>query len=97
MKKIVFFAFLIRLFLIFTRAHPDIGNHVDWGIKFWQYGPKNFYEQIFWGVSWPNQPVGSILLFAVMAKIYQFFFGVFWHLNLKIAIFPSFIFRRPKA
>lgn len=90
--RIILVALALRLLLIFTPPHVDVLNHLDWGIKFWQYGPKDFYEQIFWGVSWPNQPIGSILLFAAVAKIYQFIFQALWHLNLKIAIFPSFIF-----
>lgn len=92
MKKIILFALLIRLFLIFTPPHIDVFNHLDWGIRFWQYGPRDFYEQIFWGVSWPNQPIGSMLLFALIAKIYTWIFQFLWQLNLKFAAFPSFIF-----
>lgn len=88
---VFFLAFLMRFFLLFTLPHVDVLNHVDWGIKFWQYGPKNFYEEIFWGISWPNQPPGSILLFALIAKLNLWIFQIFWWLNLKFAAFPSFI------
>lgn len=92
-KKIILTALALRLTLIFISGyHPDILNHVDWGLKFWQYGPKNFYEQIFWGVSWPNQPVGAIYLFGIIAKLYQMIYSTLWWLNLKIPIFPSFVF-----
>lgn len=91
-RKFVLIAAALRLALIFTLPHPDVLNHVDWGVRFWQYGPRDFYEQIFWGFSWPNQPIGSILLFAAIAKIKEALFGFLWFLNLKIASFPSFIF-----
>ncbi|MFH1561021.1 MAG: hypothetical protein ABID04_00375 [Patescibacteria group bacterium] len=100
-KKVLFAPLTFRIFLFLLVAlplaffggyHPDILNHVDWGIKLWQYGFKDFYEQIFWGVSWPNQPLGSMLLFGLIAKLYQLVhFLLFW-LNLKIPLFPSFIF-----
>lgn len=86
-------AFVLRLVLIFLAGyHPDILNHVDWGNRFWLYGPRRFYESSIWGVSWPNQPPGSIYLFAVIAKIYHGLFAALWWLNLKVAVFPSFIF-----
>lgn len=89
MKKILLFAFLARLILSFGRFHPDLGNHLDWGIKFWQLGPKNFYENLFWQVSWANQPPGTVYLFALMRKIYDLIFGLAWWFNLKISLFPS--------
>ncbi len=95
MKKkliIIFsFAFLLRFLLIFTPPHVDVANHLDWGIRFWQYGARDFYEQIFWGVSWPNQPIASIFLFALIAKLNFFIFQFFWWLNLHLALFPSFL------
>lgn len=89
MKKIFLLALLLRLFWVFGPYHPDLGNHLDWGIKFWQLGPKNFYENLFWQVSWANQPPGTIYLFALMRKIYELIFGLSWWLNLKISLFPS--------
>ncbi len=92
-KKIICLALGIRLLLIFVSGyHPDILNHVDWGIRFWQYGVKNFYEQIFWGLSWPNQSLGTMYLFALIAKLSQGIFAFLWFLNERIALFPSFIF-----
>jgi len=92
-KKLLLISLGIRLLLIFISGyHPDILNHVDWGIRLWKYGSKDFYEQIFWGVSWPNQPLGTMYLFGLIAKVYQGIFGFLWFLNQKIALFPSFIF-----
>lgn len=82
-------AFCLRLVLSFGSSHPDLGNHLDWGVKFWELGPKNFYENLFWQVSWANQPPGSIYLFALIRKIYELIFGLSWWLNLKIPLFPS--------
>ena len=92
-KKVFLIALFLRLVLAgVCLSHPDINNHIDWGIKFWEYGPKDFYEQIFWGLSWPNQPAGSMYLFALVAKLNQGLFSLLWWLNLKISFFPSFIF-----
>jgi Gpi18-like mannosyltransferase len=89
MKKILILAFLIRAIFLFGGYHPDVGNHIDWGMKFWEYGPKKFYEQSFWGVSWPNQPPGTIYLWALIAKIKDFIWSFFWWLNVNIPLFPS--------
>lgn len=90
--KLLFLGLLLRLFLvIISRSHPDILNHLDWGIRFLSLGPQKFYENIFWNVSWPNQPLGSILLFAFMAIIKNSLFSSIMFLNNTIAAFPSFI------
>lgn len=92
-KKLILISLVLRLVFAFAGGyHPDILNHLDWGLKFWEYGPKDFYEQIFWGLSWPNQPLGAIYLFGLTVKIYQVIFSFLWGLNLKIPAFPSFIF-----
>ncbi len=90
LKKLLLFSLLLRIFLMFISFyHPDLPNHIDWGIRFWQYGSKVFYEGNFWGVSWPNQPYGSILLFAFISKLKDAVFSFFWFLNTSIPIFPS--------
>ncbi len=90
--QLLLIALVIRLFLLFTSSfHPDLPNHIDWGIRFWQYGSKVFYEGNFWGVSWPNQPYGSILLFAFISKLKDFIFAIFWYLNTHFSVFPSII------
>lgn len=82
-------AVIFRLILLFGPYHPDLGNHLDWGIKFWEVGPKNFYENLIWRVSWANQPPGTIYLFAILRKIYEVIFSLFWWINLKVPSFPS--------
>jgi dolichyl-phosphate-mannose-protein mannosyltransferase len=92
-KKLLLFGLLLRITLaLFSSYHPDILNHVDWGNRFWQYGPREFYEGNFWSVSWPNQPLASILLFALISKLNQFVFSFLWFLNTNLSFFPSFIF-----
>jgi Gpi18-like mannosyltransferase len=90
---IFFAAFIFRFVLAFTTWHIDVANHMDWGIRFWQYGPSKFYspEANVWNFTWPNQPPGTILTFAVIRKFYEFVFGVFWFFNVRIAVFPSFV------
>ena len=92
-KRLLLFAFLLRLALVLLADyHPDLINHLDWGERFWDYGPRAFYSQSIWRASWPNQPPGTIYLFAFLMKLYQKLFSLAWWLNLKIALFPSFIF-----
>ena len=91
-KTVLLLALLIRIiFVVISGFHPDILNHTDWGIRFLSLGPKKFYENIFWSISWPNQPLGSILLFAFMAIIKNWLFGFILFLNNAISIFPSLI------
>lgn len=84
-------AFLFRLILAFLVWHPDLNNHIDWGIRFWQYGPGKFFapETNVWSYTWPNQPPGTIYLFAGIRKLFEFVFGLFWLINIKIPAFPS--------
>ncbi|MEK7497984.1 MAG: hypothetical protein AAB656_03635 [Patescibacteria group bacterium] len=84
-------AFLGRLILSFIVWHPDINNHIDWGIRFWQYGPAKFFapETNVWSYTWPNQPPGTIYMFAGIRKLFEFIFNIFWVINIKIPAFPS--------
>ncbi len=93
LKKILLIGLVLRLFIaLISSYHPDILNHVDWGNRFWEYGAKGFYEGNFWGVSWPNQPVASMFLFALISKLNQIIFSILWFFNIKFSFFPSFIF-----
>ena len=90
--KLLLFGLLIRLvLLIISNYHPDLLNHIDWGIRFLDLGPKKFYENIFWDVSWANQPFGSILLFALAAQIKNILFSFILFLNNTFSFFPSFV------
>ncbi|RJR25693.1 hypothetical protein C4578_01145 [Candidatus Microgenomates bacterium] len=91
MKKIILFALIVRLIFIFGHYHPDLGNHLDWGNRLWEYGAKNFYGSSVWTVSWPNQPPGTMYLWGLLSKVNQGIFNVFWYVNLNIPAFPSFI------
>ena len=83
---------ILRLILvIISQWHPDLNNHIDWGIRFLTLGPKKFYENIFWGVSWPNQPLGTMLLFGLTAFLKNIVFGSIEFLNQTFSFFPSFI------
>lgn len=91
-KLILILAIFIRIILVLISGwHPDLPNHIDWGNRFLSYGFKNFYEGSIWGVSWPNQPFGSILLFALMALIKNWLFSGIMFINNHIPAFPSFI------
>lgn len=89
-KNILFLALILRLFLMFLSAsHPDIGNHVDWGERLFEYTPRHFYTGEIWSVSRPNQPFASIYLFAAIAKLRLWIMTLAWDLNLKFPLFPS--------
>lgn len=91
-KKILFLGLILRIILVlFSKWHPDLPNHIDWGLRFLKYGSRDFYENSIWGVSWPNQPFGSILLFSLIATIKNTLFGFIMFLNNTFSFFPSFI------
>ena len=81
-KKLVWIfavALLFRVVLAFGAWHPDLNNHVDWGIRFFQYGPSKFYapESNVWNYTWPNQPPGTTYVFAGVRKIFESSFNFF--------------------
>ena len=84
-------ALFLRVFIAPLIWHPDLNNHIDWGVKFFEYGPAKFYspESNIWSYTWPNQPPGTIYVFAAVRKIYEFTYNVFWKINVSIPIFPS--------
>ncbi len=91
-KKILLSAFVLRIILVFiSQSHPDILNHVDWGNRLLELGPYKFYENIFWGVSWPNQPFASMYLFALIKLVRDLIFNIFLFLNNQFSLFPSFV------
>lgn len=95
MKKIYFFILLavfLRLFVSFLVWHPDLRNHMDWGIRFWQYGPSKFFapESNVWNYTWPNQPPGTIYIFAAIRKLFEFlFYGLLSPAHFRLHIFPG--------
>lgn len=89
LKYSLLLLFLARLVLAFTVWHPDVNNHVDWGIRFWEYGPGKFYSANVWNFTWPNQPPMSIYLYAFIRKVFEFIFGTLWWINVRIPPFPS--------
>ena len=93
MKKKLTYIFLgalvLRLVFSFWAWHPDLNNHVDWGIRFWDYGPAKFYTANVWSFTWPNQPPGTAYIFAGIYKLYQAIFSFFWKINISIPLFPS--------
>lgn len=87
--KILLVAFLIRFVFSFITWHPDLNNHVDWGIRFWEYGPEKYYKANVWSFTWPNQPPGTIYIFAGIRKLFEFIFSLLWYINVHVPPFPS--------
>ena len=84
-------AFILRFVIGFFVWHPDLWNHMDWGERFFQYGPSGFFspEANVWDYTWPNQPPGTIFIFAFVYKLYKLVFQIFWWLNVHVSLFPS--------
>ncbi len=89
--KIFVFAFTFRFFISFLALHQDVRVNMDWGVRFFEYGASGFYspDANVWNYTWPNQPPGTIYLYAFVRKLYEYIFSIFWFINLKIALFPS--------
>lgn len=90
---IIFLFVLLRILVAPLVWHPDVGNHVDWGARFYSYTPEKFYapESNVWNFTWPNQPPGSIYIYAFVTKLYEIIFSIVWFLNVNISFFPSFV------
>lgn len=82
-------AFLFRSFLSFQVWHPDVNNNIDWGLRFWQYGPAKFYTANVWNFTWPNQPPGTMYMFAGVRKLYEGSFGILSYLHFQLHAFPG--------
>lgn len=84
-------AFLLRFALAFTIWHPDLNNHIDWGIRLWQYGPANFYNNAVWSYTWPNQPPGTIYIYAAIRKLFECTFWTIFSLKIHHFPIPAFV------
>lgn len=84
-------ALVLRLVFAFfpEEIHTDLRNSIDWGTRFWEYGAKFYYKANVWSFDWPNQPPGTILLYAIIRKAYEAVFSFFWFINIKLPAFPS--------
>jgi len=91
LKWIFLIAFLGRLIVAFFVWHPDLWNHMDWGERFFQYGAGGFFapDANVWDYTWPNQPPGTVYLYALIFKLFGVVFQMFWWLNVKLPFFPS--------
>jgi len=94
MKKfrlLLVFALLFRIVFAFVVWHPDVNSNADWGQRYYQYGPDKFFsgDANVWNFTWPNQPPGTIYLYAGIEKVFEGIFGFFWWLNVNIPLFPS--------
>lgn len=83
--------FVLRIFFAFAVWHPDVRNHVDWGERFFDYGAQGFYspDANIWDYTWPNQPPGTVLMFAGVYQLFVFLFSVLTWVNQNIPPFPS--------
>lgn len=94
MKKLLLIVLAVTILKIIvspTIWHPDINNHVDWGIRFWDYGAAKFYapETNVWSFTWPNQPPGTTYMFAGIRKVYEGLFNFLSYVHFTLHAFPG--------
>ena len=82
-------AFLFRLLIFGSAYHGDLNNNISWGRLVVERGFEGFYEGENWPYSAPNQPPLTILMFGLLAFLWEKVEAVFWFLNTKVGIFPS--------
>lgn len=87
--RLLLYGLLLRVALMFVTFHGDLLSNMDWGIRFFEYGPKYFYRANVWSFLWPNQPPGNIYVFALLRFIYEQVFAALWWINVNIQLFPS--------
>ena len=89
--QIIVLSIVIRVVLSFIGWHPDVNNHVDWGIRFFEYGAQGFYspDANVWSFTWPNQPPLTILTFALVKKLFDVVFSLLLAVNTALPAFPS--------
>lgn len=68
--------FLLRISLVSRWVTGDVVVHREWGEKFWEYGPRNFYFSEDWYYSFPTQPPITSLMFG----------GAFWLFDHKYVL-----------
>lgn len=90
---IIVILFLLRAVFSFVVWHPDLNNHSDWGIRFFEYGAREFYapESNVWSFTWPNQPPGTVYMFVGIRILFEFIFNIFWQININVSVFPSIV------
>lgn len=87
---ILILALVFRIILAFLPVwHSDLDYHMDWGKRAWDYGLQNIYTANVWSFEWPNQPPGTIYLYAAVYKLFEGVFQFFWLVNLYFPPFPS--------
>ncbi len=86
---LLFFAFILRIFLINIAFHGDLYNNLSWGNALLKYGANGFFEQKVWEHSAPNQPPLYILLFGLTSFLFRNINGLILYLNDHVGIFPS--------
>ena len=93
LRYIFLIALVFRLVIAPLVSHIDVFNHLDWGKRFFEYGPSVFYspDANVWNFTWPNQPPGAMYIFAGCYLLFQFLFNILLFVNNKISVFPSII------
>lgn len=93
LKKLIIFGIVIRLILAPFFKHVDLLSLADWGTRFWQYGPSDFYFNNVWSLSWPTQPPYFMLILAAMRKLYETVLWLLLTVHTYIRIYPSIVIR----
>lgn len=68
---ILFVGLVIRLYFVNKHIFGDLLVHMEWGERYWDLGPKEFYYDEDWYWSRPTQPPLTSLLFAGSYWLYD--------------------------
>ena len=91
-KILIVLLVIFRLWVTTYTKHGDLHNGWNWAGNVSKLGVVDFYElprSVFWPQSRPNQPAGSVYLYAFSYQLNEFNNKFFWQLNLKVPFFPS--------
>lgn len=93
MKKIIFFAFLLRIVVALSGEHGDVINYYWWAKDLWDHSLLGFYDRNIANAMRPTYPPVTSYLFFATAALHQLVWKMSWILNQNLRIFPSnFIF-----
>lgn len=86
--------FCIRVVPAMHTLFGDINAFAEWGMRFWEVGPRNFYTFDGWYYTFPTQPPVASLLFAAISWISDQNVFAFLHNIIKFPAAAAIFFGR---
>lgn len=89
MKKILFWAFILRIILAPLAEHGDVINYYYWAEDIFTNGILGFYEREIPNAMPPTYPPVTSYLFWASGALHLLFWKIVWFINASIKAFPS--------